>query len=263
MSKKYYFILFLVVALAGHILFFASFTIRKPFTRAVKHPPRIEISYVETERLELTFDRGGRKIYTKVLGAADKTFYAMPSRDGFSAKYLAPLRTAYAPCLADGDAAAVVKGVFDDGGMRQVSSLDPAYCVIPERERVLQVQRWVHEVDAAAGQPPAQKEAARMPQVLIDGPIAARGLSSRLIPFFGKAQRILDMTSAGQEARSDNLRIRCWVDAGGIVKFAMVEKSSGASRTDGVYLNALKSWRFSPRRQPGVFDTGTITFIFE
>ncbi len=150
-----------------------------------------------------------------------------------------------------------------DGGMRQVSSLDPAYCVIPERERVLQVQRWVHEVDAAAGQPPAQKEAARMPQVLIDGPIAARGLSSRLIPFFGKAQRILDMTSAGQEARSDNLRIRCWVDAGGIVKFAMVEKSSGASRTDGVYLNALKSWRFSPRRQPGVFDTGTITFIFE
>lgn len=264
MSKKYIFIMFFAIALAGHILFFASFSIRKPFTRTVKHPPRIEISYVAPERLELTFDKGGRKIYTKVLGVADRTFYAMPSRDGFSEKYLAPVQMTYLPVTGDEDIGAVIKRSFDDGIVREVSRLDDSYCTVRERENSLVVQRFLKEEPAAVEQGAVKKtDEAKVPLVQIDGPVASRAISSRVIPFYGKARRILDMTSAGHEAQSDNLRIKCWVDPGGIVKFAMVEKSSGASKIDGIYLKALREWRFSPRSPAGAFDTGTITFIFE
>lgn len=255
--------MFFAIALAGHILFFASFSIKKPFTRTVKHPPRIEISYVAPERLELTFDKGGRKIYTKILGAADRTFYAMPSRDGFSAKYLAPIEMAYLPATADGDISAVIKRSFDDGIVREVSRLDDSYCPVRERENGTDVQRFLKEAPAAEPRAAKHTDEAKIPLVQIDGPVASRAVSSRVMPFYGKARRILDMTSAGQAAQSDNLRIKCWVDPGGIVKFAMVEKSSGASKVDGIYLKALREWRFAPRLQEGAFDTGTITFIFE
>lgn len=246
-------------------MFFASFTIKRPYTRAVKHPPRIELSYVVPERLDLVLDKGGRKIYTKVLGAADKAFYAMPSLDGFSGKYLQPLQTPYEPRMPDSGISDVARQACDDVSIRRVSRLDDAYCRFVEREAAAPFQRLLKDdTISSETRPPNETEAVRAPVVQIAGPLAARRISSRLVPFYGKAKRVLDMTTAGRrESQSDNLRIKCWVDAGGIVKFALVEKSSGAAKTDGMYLGAVKTWRFSPRPGPAAFDSGTITFIFE
>ncbi len=86
------------------------------------------------------------------------------------------------------------------------------------------------------------------PGLVLEGPLAARRCLIQVLPTFQDSSMARNRTLVlGQQRRprgQEGLVIRFWVAPSGMVRFMMLESSSGDQQMDNIAIRAIRQWRF-------------------
>ncbi|MDP8261963.1 MAG: hypothetical protein P9M13_01505 [Candidatus Ancaeobacter aquaticus] len=259
--------MFIFVSILSHSAIFGWFKCNIANVTCNQKTADIEFSIINAEQEYLVENRKGVKIYSKIIGPHDLSFFTYPYHRGYSKRYSKTNNIEPKPTVIEGrhEEIKISKEIKDTDMIDNIKSahlynIATEFCNgVKSMPPVFHASKIDNQITHAA-----DIEKLQVPTFRLFGPVTSRTLIAHQIPYFKRDTRRLDITTKTKnDVLKENIKLSFWIDPRGFVKYVLILQSSGSEKIDLICTKALKAWQFSADIRAESLQSGTIYFFIK